>query len=142
MFSVKVGDLDLKARRFLRVERIHGGETYMQIDAGRNSDTAVAVGTAASAAVAAPPTATGDPSDGDSRRAQRGGSPHAVAAATAPAAETAAGERGSRRHPRRRPARGARERAPDAFSKLADQWLRLQGRHPVTFEALCGVCPP
>ena len=130
-FSFKVGDLDLKERRFLRVERIDAEEACMHLDAERRG---------AAAAAASPPD-TRSPGDGDTHTTQKS-PPAAAAAATATAtAAAAAAGRGNRKANRRRPPRVIRERAPDAFSKLADQWLRLRGIHPVTFERLCALCP-
>lgn len=56
-------------------------------------------------------------------------------------AAVSGGKDSAKRH-RRRPPRAVKDRAPDSYAKLADQWLRMQGIHPVTLDVLCSLCPP
>lgn len=43
---------------------------------------------------------------------------------------------------RRLQRRQIEDRGADSSTKLVDQWLRMTGQHPVTWEVLLNSCPP
>ncbi|OEH78080.1 hypothetical protein cyc_07767 [Cyclospora cayetanensis] len=132
VMHLQVADLDLETKRFRWVARgaAHTQGCRTQRERLMEVDATSLDGEAA----AAEPENTGGVAEGELAAKIVAALPE-EAAAPNPIADRAQGDSGANRpHHQRVP----KDKCPDSFAKLADQWLRMQGTHPVTFEEAIG----